>query len=192
MIPPTPMKKYVFLFLGCLSLSSCFYIAMYHFDSDDRVWLSPYEQGDTILFKSPEDIDTVIIKEIFVKDRYNPLMENEAHQVMEAYGYTLLEVFHHGQILTGSIGIRNKGFHRLRLFVAFADRIVECDESELSLKEETVGGKTYPDAFSGEGKPPKAPISKNRAVAKHFIWSKSQGLLQYTYKGGETYTLYKK
>ena len=43
------MKKKVILMLACtLLLSSCVYWGMYHFSDNDRVWLSPYDEGDTL------------------------------------------------------------------------------------------------------------------------------------------------
>lgn len=83
------MKKNVILMLACtLLLSSCVYWGMYHFSDNDRVWLSPYDEGDTILFKSvTNEMDTLIVNEKYVKDTYWPFMENEARNVMEAYGF---------------------------------------------------------------------------------------------------------
>ena len=57
------MKKYVFILIPSVVLfTSCIYTAMYHFSNSDLEWLSPYEQGDTVLFSSSEGMDTMIVE----------------------------------------------------------------------------------------------------------------------------------
>ena len=89
------MKKICIFLLCTFLMTSCVYWGMYHFSDDDLVWLSPYDEGDTILFRSETDeMDTLIVNEKYVKDTYWPFMENEARNVMEAYGFLDIDVIH--------------------------------------------------------------------------------------------------
>ena len=173
-----------------LLVSSCFYLRMYHFNDDDRVWLSPYEQGDTILFKSAEGIDTSIVKETHLQDSYWPFMKNEANCIMEAYGYVDIDLIHQGKSLHGGmVSITKKSGRRLEVFLAFAHRVVESEQSELVLKRMNINHVFYPDACVCIGKDYSYP---DDIKCEYFIWSKSKGLIQYKYLNGETYTFYKK
>mgnify|MGYP003445757646 CR=1 FL=1 len=54
------MKSKYWLLLA-LVLSSCIYREIHLFNSDDLTWLSPYEQGDTVLFTSECQTDTMVV-----------------------------------------------------------------------------------------------------------------------------------
>ena len=164
-------------------------MAMYHFDDEDRVWLSAYDEGDTILFKSAitGEMDTMIVKEKYIKDTYNPFMENEAHNIMQAYGYLDLDFSHHGEPVNCGMSIESeRGI--LKVFLAFAGRIVEKSESKLGMGRTTIGGVTYTDACVCYGR--RAELAEVKV--KYFVWSKSKGLIQYRYRDEGVYTFYKK
>lgn len=47
------MKKNIFIItVVILVMDSCIYVDMNHFNRDDKEWLSPYNEGDTVLFSS--------------------------------------------------------------------------------------------------------------------------------------------
>ena len=52
-------KNYCLLLISAFLMTSCVYWGMYHFNTSDRAWLSPYELGDTILFKSAAETQSV-------------------------------------------------------------------------------------------------------------------------------------
>ena len=65
-----------FISLVCiLSLTSCFYKAMYHISEKDKKWIESYCQDDTILFRFGDDMDTMIITKKYVADRILPIMQ---------------------------------------------------------------------------------------------------------------------
>ena len=162
------MKKICIFLLCTFLMTSCVYWGMYHFSDDDLVWLSPYDEGDTILFRSETDeMDTLIVNEKYVKDTYWPFMENEARNVMEAYGFLDIDVIHQMQLTRSSVSITKKDGDELAVLIAFAHRVQECDK-----------GKDF--------------SSPNDIKSEYFIWSKSKGLLQYKYLNGDVYTFYKK
>ena len=69
------MNKLVLILIpSVLLFTSCIYTAMYHFSNSDLEWLSPYEQGDTVLFSSSEGMDTMIVEEKKMHDYYLPFM----------------------------------------------------------------------------------------------------------------------
>ena len=184
------MKKICIFLLCTFLMTSCVYWGMYHFSDDDLVWLSPYDEGDTILFRSETDeMDTLIVNEKYVKDIYWPFMENEARNVMEAYGFLDIDVIHQMQLTRSSVSITKKDGDELAVLIAFAHRVQECEQSELRMEEMEIDGVFYSDACLCKGKDFSSP---NDIKSEYFIWSKSKGLLQYKYLNGEVYTFYKK
>lgn len=53
------------------------YEAMYFLTDKDLEWMASYEQGDTVLFLSSNEIDTMTIDEITLYNDDNPWRENE-------------------------------------------------------------------------------------------------------------------
>ena len=184
------MKKICIFLLCAFLMTSCVYWGMYHFSDDDLVWLSPYDEGDTILFRSETDeMDTLIVNEKYVKDTYWPFMENEARNVMEAYGFLDIDVIHQMQLTRSSVSITKKDGDSLAVLIAFVHRVQECEQSELRMEKIEIDGVFYSDACLCKGKDFSSP---NDIKSEYFIWSKSKGLLQYKYLNGDVYTFYKK
>jgi len=197
MIPPTPMKKYVFLFLGCLSLSSCFYVAMYHFDSDDRVWLSPYEQGDTLIFVSLHgEEDTLFVEEAYLHDTHIPFIRNEGFSTFCASGGYNLTHLHSETSPSISLDIGKWDEKTLLIHIMFhtgSTFLFLETTNKIETKDIDIGGVKYHDAICVNKDNADTEIADNSPYnCEHFIWSKSKGLIQYKYIDGETYTLYKK
>lgn len=72
------MRKEFISLVCALSLTSCFYKAMYHISEKDKKWIESYCQDDTILFRSGDDTDTMTISKKYVADSIIPLAESEA------------------------------------------------------------------------------------------------------------------
>ena len=182
----------IFILLCPFLLSSCVYWGMYHFDDADLVWLSPYEEGDTILFTSVTDeVDTLVVKEKYIKDTYWPFMENEARPVMEAYGYLDIDIWHHFRPFYCGISITKEDTNRLRVSLPFSRIGKEYRESEIKMNRVELGGWTYDDVIvcaRGNDR----FVFPNSSNVQYYVWSKSKGLLQYKYLNGDVYTYYKK
>lgn len=189
------MKKNVILMLACtLLLSSCVYWGMYHFSDNDRVWLSPYDEGDTILFKSiTNDMDTIIIKGKYIKDTYWPFMENEARDIMEAYGYIDMNLYHHAQLYEAGMGaaITKERTNKLRITLTFGYTRLDTRYSKLVIGTTEIGSIIYSDVCVVKGRK-RQYCPEGEFRVRYFIWSKSKGLLQYKYLNGDVYTFYKK
>ena len=142
------MKKICIFLLCTFLMTSCVYWGMYHFSDDDLVWLSPYDEGDTILFRSETDeMDTLIVNEKYVKDTYWPFMENEARNVMEAYGFLDIDLWHDSQSFFSGISITKVKEGGLRVSLPFT-RIKKVPlESELKMQQKQIGEKKYTDVF---------------------------------------------
>ena len=78
------MRKEFISLVCALSLTSCFYEAMYHISEKDKKWIEPYCQDDTILFRSGDDMDTMIIVEKDVADRIYHLWKAKQVILLEA------------------------------------------------------------------------------------------------------------
>ena len=187
------MKKNVVLMLACtLLLSSCIYWGMYHFSNDDRVWLSPYDEGDTILFKSvTNEMDTLIVNEKYVKDTYWPFMENEARNVMKAYGFLDMDIWHKSQPFHFGLSITKEKSDGLSVSLPLARIRGFSWESEIKMEEKQIGHESYKDVFVCTEKDARFFLRKEPGF-QYYLWSKSKGLLQYKYLNGEVYTFYKK
>ena len=174
------MKK-ICIFLLCIFLmTSCVYWGMYHFGDDDLVWLTPYDEGDTILFRSETNgMDTLVVNEKYVKD------------TMEAYGFLDIDLWHDSQSFFSGISITKVKGGGLRVSLPFT-RIKKVPlESELKMQQKQIGEKKYTDVFVCT-RTDSIFYSKNSPPVQFYLWSKSKGLLQYKYLNGDVYTFYKK
>ena len=189
------MKKSVFILIPSVVLfTSCIYTAMYHFSNSDLEWLSPYEQGDTVLFSSSEGMDTMIVEEKKMHDYYLPFMANEASTEMHALGCISNEILHKGSFVDNTLVIVKENTNRLRVDYLFDFRGYSQYDDALkgfSFREVHILGKKYDDAIIIDNKNSVLNV-KGDLACEYFIWSKSKGLLQYKYLNGDVYTFYKK
>ena len=189
------MKKYVFILIPSVVLfTSCIYTAMYHFSNSDLEWLSPYEQGDTVLFSSSEGMDTMIVEEKKMHDYYLPFMANEASTEMHALGCITNKVKHNGESLSNDLIIVKETADRLRVdFIFYFRSHSQYDDTKegFPFHKATISDMEYDDVIIIDDKNSKTNV-KNTMACEYFIWSKSKGLLQYKYLNGDVYTFYKK
>ena len=174
--------------------TSCIYTAMYHFSDSDLEWLSPYEQGDTVLFSSSEGMDTMIVEEKKKHDYYLPFMANEASTEMHALGCIRNEILHNGSFVDNKLIIVKENANSLRVDYLFDFRGYSQYDDALkgfSFRKVQILGITYDDAIIIDDKNSVLNV-KGDIASEYFIWSKSQGLLKYKYLNGEVYTFYKK
>lgn len=189
------MRRFLFiLFSSVMLFASCIYTAMYHFSDEDLEWMSPYEVGDTILFRSSEGVDTMTVERIKVRDEYLPLMANEASTEMNALGSITNKVKHNGESLSNDLIIVKETADRLRVdFIFYFRSHSQYDDTKegFPFHKATISDMEYDDVIIIDDKNSKTNV-KNTMACEYFIWSKSKGLLQYKYLDGEVYTLYKK
>ncbi len=192
------MRFFLMLFLSVIILMSC--ITERHFLSDDDlVWMSPYECGDTILFKSSNDMDSLVISEKCISNDF----EFIAHEigVYESYGTAWFDgkMIHYGDSLDIMFFVQRPSKSYLNFIYRFSERSKSCfiDDGK-RLETKSVNGKKNKDIVLIDS----ALLEWDKYVfspynVKYLIWSKSKGLLQYEYlstdstKGG-VYTFYKK
>gem|GEM_PF-3575665 len=180
-------KKNIFILTVLLfTMHSCIYIDMNHFDRDDKVWLSPYHEGDTVLFRSRSGCDTLVVKKCYYNDTYVPFFFSTARNVMNAESYVDMKVIHKNDSLVCMLGLERED-DGTRISINFDDKLEEGKKADIELNHKRIGKDDYNDIVFCTGKSSIYP-SKN---IEHYYWSKSKGLIQYKYLTGETYSLYK-
>lgn len=71
------MKKLLSVVFVLFALCSC-YTAVYNFNEDDLLWMTPYEQGDTIRLETDNGVDLLYIYDKTICDDHNPgIVQNE-------------------------------------------------------------------------------------------------------------------
>lgn len=192
------MRNLLTLFLSIVILMSCI-TERYFLSDDDLVWMSPYECGDTILFKSFGDMDSLIILEKCISNDFELI----AHEigVHESYGTAWFDgkMVHKGEPLPVFFQVQRRCDTELDFIFAFSERSVICHfDDTKELKSMFVKRKKIDDiAFVDSTLLKWHKYVFSPYNVKYFMWSKSNGLLQYEYlstdstKGG-VYTFYKK
>ncbi len=186
------MKKNVCIFLIMTLFVSCMYEAMYFLSDKDMEWMAPYEQGDTVLFLSSNEIDTMTIDEITLYNDDNPWRENEGTSTFmgnSSFNYTIR---HHNELVDGDFCVFKEDSMRLSLYLNLRRRRrIVYDEKELQLCSQVIEGIQYDDLIKVDDSNSEL-YTKEPFNTEYFIWSKSKGLVEYKYLNGEVYTFYKK
>lgn len=186
------MKKNVCIFLIMTLFVSCMYEAMYFLTDKDLEWMASYEQGDTVLFLSSNEIDTMTIDEITLYNDDNPWRENEGTSTFmgnSSFNYTIR---HHNELVDGDFCVLKEDSMRLSLYLNLRRRRrIVYNEKELQLCSQVIEGIQYDDLIKVDDSNSEL-YTKEPFNTEYFIWSKSKGLLQYKYLNGDVYTFYKK
>lgn len=184
--------KNKFFFLFVFVVSSCLYKEIHLFDSDDLTWLSPYEQGDTVLFKSEHHMDTMFVKEAYLYNSTSRFMRNEASSVFNANAGFECILRHGNQLIKCRYGFIKRKEDDLSIYMHTHKRFYAENQKDIHFQKVCCNGKDYDDAIVVNNSNSEINDSEKSLNNEYFIYSKSQGLLQYKYKDGEVYTLYKK
>ncbi|MGM9684767.1 MAG: hypothetical protein ACI3YI_00850, partial [Bacteroidaceae bacterium] len=80
------MKKIIYFLFTIMLFSSCLYEKMSHLSDDDLTWMEPYNEGDTVLFVSSSDMDTMVVREKPLHNSFWPFRENEGSSEYVANG----------------------------------------------------------------------------------------------------------
>ena len=187
------MRKEFISLLCALSLTSCFYKAMYHISEKDKKWIEPYCQDDTILFRSGDDMDTMTIVEKYVADRIIPLMRGEYDETYNGTTSLHFTVKHKSCVSAPGFLITIKyDKNTLSLSIRINKRQFKLyDTRHVKYSAKQIGRTLFKDVISVDSTNSKL-FSYDESTPKSFLWSKSKGLIQYVYPNGDTYTFYKR
>lgn len=175
--------KYVFTII-LLVVQSCVYIKMNHFDQDDKLWINSYNEGDTVLFRSKDNCDTLVVEKIYYSDSYLPFHSSTARNVMNAYSYVEMKVLHKFKTITCILALEKIDDDTL-IRINFNDKMEKENKSDIALNHMKIGTSDYEDVFLCTGK---SSIYSQKEIECYY-WSKSKGLIQYKYSNGDVYTL---
>ena len=187
------MRKIFISLLCALSLTSCFYKAMYHISEKDKKWIEPYCQDDTILFRSGDDMDTMVIVEKDVADRIIPLVESEASSIFYGTASIDFTLKHKGRVIyPGWLIVVKESDNILSLSTRIDNRQFKVtDTRHIKYSAKQIGRTVFKDIIHVDSTNSEL-YSYEESTPRSFSWSKSKGLLQYVYPNGETYTFYKR
>ena len=186
------MKKILYTILGTFLLTSCLYDAMYFLTDKDLEWMAPYKQGDTVLFLSSNEIDTMTVDEITLYNDDNSWRENEGTSTFMGNSSFMYTIRHSDEVIDGDFCIIKEDSMRLSLYLNLRRRRrIVYDEKELQLCSQNIEEIQYDDLIKVDDSNSEF-YTKEPFNTVYFIWSKSKGLLQYKYLNGEVYTFYKK
>ena len=187
------MRKEFISLVCALSLTSCFYEAMYHISEKDKKWIEPYCQDDTILFRSGDDMDTMTIVEKGVADRIIPLVESEASSIFYGTASIDFTLKHKGRVIyPGWLIVVKESDNILSLSTRIDNRQFKVtDTRHIKYSAKQIGRTVFKDIIHVDSTNSEL-YSYEESTPRSFSWSKSKGLLQYVYPNGETYTFYKR
>lgn len=204
--------KCVFFLVLSLLLVSCKHTNIYLLDEDELTWADAYEDGDVVLFKSSDNVDTMYV---------NKRVDNKVGMM----GICILATYHGGirfsnTLVHGGDSIEvffllmnglddgfiditmnfNNRYFDASLQTRNADKklpMANGEYAELGTIEElhsksyVINGIVYNDLIIINDS--NSHISMNADNnCEYFIWSKSKGLIQYKYEDGAVYDFYKK
>ena len=187
------MRKEFISLVCALSLTSCFYEAMYHISEKDKKWIEPYCQDDTILFRFGDDMDTMTIVGKGVADRIIPLVESEASSIFYGTASIDFTLKHKGRVIyPGWLIVVKESDNILSLSTRIDNRQFKVtDTRHIKYSAKQIGRTVFKDIIHVDSTNSEL-YSYEESTPRSFSWSKSKGLLQYVYPNGETYTFYKR
>ena len=185
------MKSKYWLLLA-LVLSSCIYREIHLFNSDDLTWLSPYEQGDTVLFTSECQTDTMVVTKASLYNSTSMFRKDEGHSVYNANGGFHCSMKHGNQLIKCRYRFSKRKEDEIIVYLRVHERYYEEKQKDIHLQKVCYNGKEYDDAIVIDDSNSETKDYDKLLQNDYFIYSKSKGLLQYKYLNGDVYTFYKK
>ena len=205
------MKK-IILLTTLLLFVSCKYTGIYLLDEEELTWADAYEDGDVVLFKSANGMDTMYVNKrinnrvgifgIFIIDNYNggisfdnTIIHNQDSiemffLLMKSFDDNFVDFTStfNNRYYTAFLQTRNADTK----LPVFGRRYAELGTiKELLSKTYTINGVNYNDLIIiNDGNSHISMESPNNC--EYYIWSKSKGLIQYKYENGDVYDFYKK
>ena len=175
-----------------LLVSSCQYSAVYTLNNEDLSWMSPYKKGDTVLFVSSDKVDTMIVDEFILHNSPPSIVPNEGTSIYYANGKIENMFSHQGIHFSSSLFVGKGGKDLVLVSISLNHRKWRTTYSTSpKMQKVSFAGLEYDDVIIVDEN--NSECSTESAYdCEYFIWSKSQGLIQYKYLDGDTYTFYKK
>lgn len=197
------MKKILIIFTSIgICITSCIYIKMTHFDRDDLKWMDAYQKKDTILFVSNyNNIDTLCVLNKEVYDSYNPICTDDVFGTYNAFAELNFVAIHEGDSLKIDLFISKLEQHERSYFSLYFGDIITNNPTKdnyhmpydlrESLNAVNINNKLFEDCFIINNKnsiSSKGLHTLGIEYIKEVVWSKSEGLLKYSFKNGEVFT----
>ena len=110
-------KVIIWTLLAIVFLHPFVYWKFSHLSDDDLTWMEPYNEGDTVLFVSSSDMDTMVVREKPLHNSFWPFRENEGSSEYVANGSIKYIIKHDGKSVDGRCIIFREG--NGRLYVGF-------------------------------------------------------------------------
>ncbi len=185
-------KVIIWTLLAIVFLHPFVYWKFSHLTKDDLTWMEPYNEGDTVLFVSSSDMDTMVVREKPLHNSFWPFRENEGSSEYVANGSIKYIIKHDGKSVDGRCIIFREGNGRLYVgFTLQTRRLHYEDDTKICFDSIKIKNSVYTDVIKISDSN-SSSYSVGRIANEYFIWSKSKGLLQYKYLNGDVYTFYKK
>lgn len=168
-----------------------------HMDSDDLAWMKTYEIGDVEFFLSNKgNIDILLVRGKDTWNKFKIFRDNEGSNEYIAGGCFNYIVYHKSDTIDGYFSI-NKAFQSEPVLLSFslADRF--CSDSfddtgifgiPQNLQSVKICGIEFHDCLIADDKNSDWGKYQIEYGVTSFVWSKSKGLLQYSFLGGEVFT----
>lgn len=169
-----------FVILCCLS---CVYSKITHLNDDDLLWLQVYEEGDTILFQSSENlIDTLIITNKTIHNSVSPFRTSEASSQYIANGSIDYKLIHQNDVFEGILMLIEKDNEDRPVSISFSFCGLYSDTFKADIRSLIVNGETLDDCIIINKT--RAHQGENQKILgiKEIVWSKSRGIIRYETK----------
>lgn len=183
--------KYIILLISVvILLKLCTYNSITHLDDKELQWMKSYtEENETLYFCSKSDTDTMIVKEIEIFNSLNPFIQNEGVSEYKACGDISYEIKHNGSFISGSFSILKEDNNKPVLL-----SLILCDRYALNIKYNLVSHRChnyiYRDCIIVDDNNSEiGQYQSNNCGINRFVWSKSKGLLNYSFEDGQIYEL---
>lgn len=176
--------------LSCVLLNSCVYRKIYNLTEEELSWIASYKQGDTILFKSANETDTMIVVDHYLYNSKSPFIHSEADDIYNANGGFAFIIKHQQDTISGRFAILKKTEQELIISIDFGRKYLNIEERGITLHKGCYNKIYYNDAFSIQSTMMKNYSVMNQPKWHNLVWSKSKGLVQYTYANGATFCYY--
>ena len=193
-------------------LASCKYTDIHLLDEEELTWMDAYEDGDTVLFKSSNDIDTMYVNKrinnkvgvwgILIIDTFNGggHFENILVHNHDSIDILFLIIKAFDEDFVDFTSHFNNRYYTAFLQTRNADTKIPMHKyryddlgtiKEILSDTHTVNGRKYNDLIIiNDDNSNISMESPNNC--EYYIWSKSKGLIQYKYENGDVYDFYKK
>lgn len=171
---------------------TCFYHKMTHLSEDDLTWVNAYQIGDTCYYESNlGDYDIMVIKNIQVNNSINPFNSGSSmvSSDYEASARMVMDFITRFKY-DNSFFIR-KDVDSNRLIISACVFDLSSEDLFPTPGRAMVGTECFYDCIVLDENNSHLRYHRREKTVKSFVWSKSKGLVQYTFNDGETFILKK-